>query len=169
MGGKRSRKGGVFLFFIANFIGDFMTALKKILLVEDDPNDVELTLNALSEYNLANSVAVARDGEEALNYMHQKGRFTDREPGNPILILLDVKMPKLSGIQVLKTIKTDERFKNIPVVMLTSSEESRDISECYASGANAYVVKPVNFKDFISAVKEVGIFWAMINVTPNIN
>ncbi|HEX3074333.1 MAG TPA: response regulator [Ignavibacteriales bacterium] len=144
-----------------------MTQLKKILLAEDDPNDVELTLTALSEHNLANGVSVARDGEETLDYLYMRGRFKNRTPGNPILILLDVKMPKLNGIQVLKTIKNDDDLKNIPVVMLTSSEETRDISECYNYGVNAYVVKPVNFSDFISAVKELGIFWAMINITPD--
>jgi CheY-like chemotaxis protein len=143
-----------------------MSNFKSILLAEDDPNDAELTLTALSEHNLANSVSLVRDGEEAIDFLYRRGKFKDRDPGNPILILLDVKMPKMNGIQVLKAIKSDNTLKNIPVVMLTSSGETRDIEECYAYGVNAYVVKPVNFADFIASVRELGIFWAMINKVP---
>ncbi len=143
-----------------------MSSVKKILLVEDDPNDVELTISALNENNLGNEVNVARDGEEALDYLFKKGSFASRDTGNPIVILLDIKMPKISGLEVLRIIKNDENLKNIPVVMLTSSREECDLIESYSLGVNAYVVKPVNFQDFIKAVKEIGLFWAVINEPP---
>jgi CheY-like chemotaxis protein len=143
-----------------------MEALKHILLVEDDPKDVELTLNALGEYNLANKVEIARDGVEALDYLFRRGSFTERPAGNPVVILLDLKMPKLDGIQVLQRLKADEQMRLIPVVVLTSSRESRDLKECYKLGVNAYVVKPVRFHKFVEAVKQVGIFWALINEPP---
>lgn len=143
-----------------------MEALKRILLVEDDPKDIELTMNALSEYNLANEVAIARDGVEALDYLYRRESFADRPAGNPVVILLDLKMPKLDGIQILQQLKSDEQMRLIPVVVLTSSRESRDLKECYKLGVNAYVVKPVRFHDFVEAVKQVGVFWALINEPP---
>ena len=143
-----------------------MEALKRILLVEDDPKDIELTLNALDEYNLANEVVVARDGVEALDYLFCRESFADRPAGNPLVILLDLKMPKLDGIQVLQQLKSDEKMKLIPVVVLTSSRESRDLKECYKLCVNAYVVKPVRFLEFVEAIKQIGIFWALINEPP---
>jgi CheY-like chemotaxis protein len=143
-----------------------MEALKRILLVEDDPKDIELTLIALAEYNLANEVEVARDGVEALDYLFRRGSFADRPAGNPLVILLDLKMPKLDGTQVLQQLKADEQMRLIPVVALTSSRESRDLKECYQLGVNAYVVKPVRFTEFVEAVKEIGVFWALINEPP---
>ena len=139
---------------------------KKILLVEDDPQDVELTLAGLAENNLANKVAVVRDGAEALDYLYCRGKFQGRPPGNPILVLLDNKMPKVSGLQVLKTIKLDEELKSIPVVALTSSRETPDLIEFYKYGVNAYVVKPVDFSEFMKAVNQLGVFWAAINEPP---
>src|SRR5579863_8153682 len=133
--------------------------VKNILLVEDDPRDVELTLAALEEHNLANKVSIARDGEEALDYLYHRGKFSDRVNGNPIFVLLDLKMPKVNGLEVLRQMKTDEALKAIPVVVLTSSREGPDLVECYELGVNAYVVKPVNFQEFIKAVKDLGIFW----------
>jgi CheY-like chemotaxis protein len=143
-----------------------MVTLKRILLVEDDPKDVELILNALDEHNLANEVAIARDGVEALDYLYRRGAFALRPEGNPMLILLDLKMPKLDGNQVLKHLKSDEQMRLIPIVILTSSRESHDLAEAYRLGANAYVVKPVRFTEFVEAVKEIGLFWAIINEAP---
>lgn len=143
-----------------------METFRRILLVEDDPQDVELTLSALSEYNLANEIAVARDGVEALDYLYRRGIFASRAEGTPVVILLDLKMPKLDGIQALKQLKSDEQMRCIPVVILTSSRETRDLDECYKLGVNAYVVKPVQFSEFIEAVKGVGVFWALINEPP---
>jgi CheY-like chemotaxis protein len=143
-----------------------MEALKRILLVEDDPRDVELTLNALSEHNLVNEIAIARDGVEALDYVYRRGAFARRPAGNPVVILLDLKLPKLDGVQVLRQLKTDGQTRPIPIVVLTSSRETRDLAECYALGVNAYVVKPVRFTEFVEAVKQVGVFWALINEPP---
>ena len=140
--------------------------LKRILLVEDSPNDVELTLEALSEHNLANEVEVAKDGQEALDYLYHQGQFSGRPDGNPAVILLDLKLPKINGIEVLKQIRSDDRLKLIPVVILTSSHEEKDRVESYNLGVNAYVVKPVDFHAFIDAVKSLGIFWAIINEPP---
>jgi CheY-like chemotaxis protein len=140
--------------------------VKTILLAEDDPNDVVLTLTALEENNLANKVAVARDGEEALDYLYRRGNFQPRCNGNPVFVLLDLKMPKVNGLEVLRQMKTDETLKAIPVIVLTSSREAPDLEECYKLGANAYVVKPVDFQDFIKAVKQLGVFWAAINEPP---
>lgn len=139
---------------------------KRILLVEDDDKDIELTLSALDEYNLANEVVVARDGVEALDYLYRRGRFAQHPEGAPVVILLDLKMPRLDGHQVLKQIKTDERLCLIPIVILTSSREERDLAECYRLGANAYVVKPVRFVEFVEAVKHIGMFWALTNESP---
>jgi len=143
-----------------------MKSFKRILLVEDDPKDIELTIIALSEYNLANDIQVARDGVEALDYLFRRGKFTGKAEGNPIVILLDIKMPKLDGIQLLSQIKSDENLQTIPVVIMTSSRESQDLETCYQLGANAYVVKPVKFADFVEAVKGIGVFWALINEPP---
>lgn len=142
------------------------TILKKILLVEDDPRDVELTLAGLDENHLANKVAVVRDGAEALDYLYRRGKFQTRAEGNPILVLLDNKMPKVSGLEVLKTIKMDEQLKTIPVVVLTSSREAPDLVEFYKHGVNAYVVKPVDFAEFMKAVQQLGVFWAAVNEPP---
>jgi CheY-like chemotaxis protein len=143
-----------------------MKAFKCILLVEDDPKDVELTISALSDYYLANQIMVVRDGVEALDYLYRRERFALEPGGSPVVILLDLKMPKLDGIQVLRQIKSDEKLRTIPVVILTSSRESQDLEICYQLGANAYVVKPVKFADFIEAVREISVFWALINEPP---
>jgi len=143
-----------------------MIELKLILLVEDNPNDVELTLEALAEHNLANSVVVARDGEEALDYLFYRGTFAGRPAGNPVVILLDLKLPKVSGHEVLRAIRADNKLKMIPVVILTSSREEQDLIEGYRNGVNAYVVKPVDFSDFLEAMKSLGVFWAVINEAP---
>ena len=140
-----------------------MAELKSILLAEDNPRDVELTLTALSEHNLANEVVVARDGEEALDYLLRRGRFALRTEGNPAVVLLDLKMPRVDGLEVLRRIKSDEKLRAIPVVMLTSSREERDLVETYRLGINAYVVKPVDFERFVEAVREIGVFWAILN------
>jgi len=140
--------------------------IRHILLAEDDPRDAELTLAALEEYNLANKVVVVNDGEEALDYLYCRGKFKTRATGNPIAVLLDLKMPKVNGLEVLKIIKADEHLKIIPIVVLTSSRETPDLVECYQYGVNAYVVKPVDFGEFVKAVKQVGIFWAVVNEPP---
>jgi len=140
--------------------------IKNILLAEDDLHDVELTLAALGEHNLANKVAVVRDGAEALDYLYRRGEFQNRPPGNPILMLLDLKMPKVNGLEVLKVIKADHDLKTIPIVVLTSSRETPDLTDCYQHGVNAYVVKPVDFGEFMKAVKQLGVFWAAINEPP---
>jgi|SRR5579862_5956789 len=139
---------------------------KHILLVEDDPCDADMTLAALGEHNLANKVFVVHDGEEALDYLCCRGKFEKRGGGNPVVVLLDNKMPKISGLEVLKTMKGDERFKMIPVVVLTSSRQPLDLVEFYKHGVNAYVVKPVIFSEFMRAVKQLGCFWGMINEPP---
>src|SRR6202521_3132945 len=143
-----------------------MSTLGRILMVEDDPKDVELTLTALEEYNLANEVIVARDGEEALDYLYCRGEFKDRSSDNPAVMLLDLKLPKVDGLEILKQIKSDEKLRMIPVVVLTSSHEERDMVTSYQLGVNAYVVKPVDFHEFVNAIKELGIFWAVINAPP---
>jgi CheY-like chemotaxis protein len=142
--------------------------IKNILLAEDDPRDVELTLAGLEEYHLANQVMVVRDGAEALDYLYRRGKFKDRACGNPILVLLDNKMPKVTGLEVLKRIKADEGLKMIPAVVLTSSRETPDMIEFYKNGVNAYVVKPVLFDDFMKAVRQLGVFWAGVNEPPPI-
>jgi CheY-like chemotaxis protein len=143
-----------------------MMDLKRILLAEDDPNDVELTLTALGEYNLANEVYVVKDGVEALDYLRRRGAYATRPPGDPVVMLLDIKMPKIDGVEVLRQIKNDPRLRLMPVVVLTSSREERDVAESYRLGANAYVVKPVDFYAFVKAIKEVGVFWAVTNEPP---
>jgi CheY-like chemotaxis protein len=143
-----------------------MTALGRILIVEDDPNDVELTLTALTDYNLANEVVITRDGQQALDYLYCRGEFSRRSTGNPAVMLLDLKLPKIGGLEVLQQIKSDEHLKMIPVVVLTSSNEEKDMMRSYSLGVNAYVVKPVDFHEFVNAVKELGVFWAVINEPP---
>jgi two-component system response regulator len=140
--------------------------ISRILLVEDSPQDVELTLEALSEHNLANEVIALGDGEQALDYLYARGKFQGRKNGNPALVLLDLKMPKVDGLEVLRTMKTDPKLKTIPVVMLTSSREEKDLVESYRLGVNAYVVKPVDFQEFVKAVRQLGVFWAVINEPP---
>jgi CheY-like chemotaxis protein len=139
---------------------------KTILLAEDDPGDVELTLAALEENHLANKVAVVNNGEEALDYLYRRGKFRMRAPGNPILVLLDNKMPKVNGLEVLKAIRADDHLKIIPVVALTSSRETPDLIEFYKHGVNAYVVKPVDFSEFMRSVTQLGVFWAAVNEPP---
>jgi CheY-like chemotaxis protein len=143
-----------------------MTTLGRILIVEDDPNDVELTLTALADHNLANEVVVTRDGQQALDYLYCRGEFNTRSSDNPAVMLLDLKLPKVGGLEVLQQIKADERLKMIPVVVLTSSNEEKDMMRSYSLGVNAYVVKPVDFHEFVNAVKELGVFWAVINEPP---
>jgi len=143
-----------------------MNSLKPILLAEDSANDVELTLAALQEHHIANEVVVVRDGAEALDYLQGRGQFQNRTPGHPALVLLDLKMPKMDGLEALSAIKSDAALRSIPVVMLTSSREETDLVRSYQLGVNAYVVKPVEFKSFVDAVKEIGAFWAVLNETP---
>jgi CheY-like chemotaxis protein len=142
------------------------TGSKNILLVEDDPQDAELTLAALGQHQLANSVTVVSDGEQALDYLYHRGEFEHRLGGNPILVLLDLKMPKVNGWEVLKAIKTDENLKLIPAVIFSSSREAPDLIECYKQGVNAYVVKPMDFQEFKQVVNQLGLFWGKINVLP---
>jgi CheY-like chemotaxis protein len=138
----------------------------RILMVEDDPKDVELTLTALEEYNLANEVIVTHDGEQALDYLYCRGEYKTRSSGNPAVMLLDLKLPKVDGLEVLKQIKSDGELRMIPVVVLTSSKEEKDMVASYKLGVNAYVVKPVDFHEFVNAIKELGVFWAVINEPP---
>jgi CheY-like chemotaxis protein len=143
-----------------------MTTTGRILIVEDDPKDVELTLAALEEYNLTNEVVVTRDGQEALDYLYRRGQFNTRSDENPAVMLLDLKLPKIDGLEVLQQIKRDEHLKMIPVVVLTSSREEKDMMRSYNLGVSAYVVKPVDFHEFVNAVKELGMFWAILNEPP---
>ena len=143
-----------------------MIELKTILLAEDNPQDVELTIEALMEHNLANNVVVVRDGVEAMEYLNYEGEFKNRTKGNPAVLLLDIKMPRMDGIEVLAAIRGNEKLKALPIVMLTSSREEPDLKKSYDLGVNAYVVKPVNFKDFLDAVKHIGFFWALLNEQP---
>lgn len=143
-----------------------MNAPHRILLAEDSPQDVEMTLAAFAEHKLTNEVIVVNDGEQALDYLYSRGRYTDRAAGNPILVLLDLKMPKVDGLEVLRTIKSDDALRTMPVVMLTSSAEEQDIVRSYRLGINAYVVKPVDFHAFIEAVKQLGTFWTIHNEPP---
>ena len=143
-----------------------MDKLGRILMVEDDAKDVELTLTALEEYNLANEVVVVHDGAEALDYLYYRGPFQMRTGDNPAVMLLDLKLPLVDGLEVLKQIKSDEKLRMIPVVVLTSSKEETDMVASYKLGVNAYVVKPVDFHEFVNAIKELGVFWAVINEPP---
>lgn len=143
-----------------------MAPLKRILLVEDNDRDVELTLTALEEYNLANEVVAARDGAEALDYLYNRGRFAGHANGLPVVVLLDLKMPKVDGLEVLRQMRGDAALRHVPVVMITSSREEQDVVNSYQLGVNAYVVKPVDFQKFVQSMKEIGFFWAVINEPP---
>lgn len=140
--------------------------LGRILMVEDDPKDVELTLTALEDYNLANEVVVTHDGEQALDYLYCRGEYASRSTENPAVMLLDLKLPKVDGLEVLRQVKADPKLKLVPVVVLTSSKEEKDMVASYKLGVNAYVVKPVDFHEFVNAIKELGAFWAVINEPP---
>lgn len=143
-----------------------MVEIRTILFAEDNPRDVELTLEALGDHNLANNVIVVRDGVETMDYLRCEGKYKQRKPGDPAVLLLDIKMPRMDGIEVLRAIRNDNKLKMLPVVMLTSSREEQDLIKSYELGVNAYVVKPVDFKEFIEAVKQIGVFWAVINEVP---
>ena len=143
-----------------------MAKIRTILLAEDNPKDVELTLEAMADNNLANQVVVVKDGVEVLEYLRSEGAYKLRKAGNPAVILLDIKMPRMDGIEVLRIIRSDTALKKIPVVVLTSSSEEQDLITTYELGVNAYIVKPVDFKQFIDAVKQIGSFWAVLNELP---
>jgi CheY-like chemotaxis protein len=140
--------------------------LRPILLVEDNPRDLELTLAALAKCQLANDIVVARDGAEALDFLYSRGEFVDRAPGDPAVVLLDLKLPKVDGLEVLEKVKGDPHQRQIPVVMLTSSREERDLLRSYELGVNAFVVKPVDFNAFFEAIQDLGMFWAILNEPP---
>jgi CheY-like chemotaxis protein len=137
--------------------------MRHILIAEDDQHDEELTIAALEEYNFANKIVVVRDGEEALDYLYCRKKFNERMTGNPVVMLLDLKMPKVDGLEVLKTLKADDYLKTIPIVVLTSSRETPDLMECYKQGVNAFVVKPMDVTEFMKEVKQLGIFWMAVN------
>lgn len=143
-----------------------MSDLRPILLVEDNPRDLELTLAALAKCQLANDIVVARDGAEALDFLFSRGQFSGREEGDPAVVLLDLKLPKVDGLEVLQTVKTNGSMRQIPVVMLTSSREERDLLRSYELGVNAFVVKPVDFNAFFEAIQDLGMFWAILNEPP---
>ncbi len=143
-----------------------MAPLKRILLAEDSERDVELTLAALEEHNLANEVVVARDGAEAMDYLDGRGKFAGHANGLPVVVMLDLKMPKVDGLEVLRQMRNDEKLKHVPVVMITSSREEQDLLKSYQLGVNAYVVKPMDFQQFANSIKEIGFFWAIINEPP---
>jgi CheY-like chemotaxis protein len=143
-----------------------MTGTKRILLVEDSVNDIELILNALTDNHLANEVVVTRDGEEALDYLYRRGIFKMRQEGHPIVVLLDLKLPRINGLEILAQLKSDPEFRLIPIVVLSSSREEPDLRRCYEFGTNAYVVKPIDFQEFVEVIKQVGLFWAVVNQPP---
>jgi CheY-like chemotaxis protein len=143
-----------------------MNQLRPILLVEDNINDVELTLAALKQNNVANEVIVTRHGGEALDFLYHRGNYEKLPPGNPVVVFLDLKMPKVDGLEVLRQMKSDDSLKMIPVVMLTSSREEADLVKSYKFGVNAYVVKPVGFEQFTGAIRQLGMFWAVLNEPP---
>jgi len=143
-----------------------LSKIKRILLAEDNENDVELTLAALQEYRLSNQVTVVRDGADALDYIYQRGSFANRAKGLPCVVLLDLKMPRVDGLEVLRQMKADPAFRHIPVVMLTSSREEKDLVASYDLGVNGFVVKPVDFEQFLQAIRAVGMFWAIVNEPP---
>ena len=146
-----------------------MSRLKRILLIDDSPRDTELAIDALEKYHLANSIVTARDGAEALDYLFCRGAFAGRTDDQPAVILLDLKMPKVDGLEVLRQIKGDPKLKVIPTVVMTSSREEQDLVNSYNLGVNAYVVKPVQFHEFVDAVKQIGAFWAVLNEPPPAN
>ena len=143
-----------------------MAGLKPILLVEDNPNDIELTLAALESSQLANEIVICRDGAEALDFIYRRGPHADRQIQDPAVVLLDLKLPKVDGLEVLAKVKGDPVTRGIPVVMLTSSREETDVVRSYDLGVNAFVVKPVGFEEFFAAIKELGVFWAVLNEPP---
>ena len=143
-----------------------MSVTKRILFVEDNANDIELTLTALEEYGLANEVVVVNDGAEALEYLRSEGKFASRTQGLPVVVMLDVKLPKVDGLQVLREMRADPFLKIIPVVMLSSSREEKDLLMSYSLGTSAYVVKPVDFLEFVATIKQLGLFWGIINEPP---
>lgn len=143
-----------------------MTTLRRVLLVEDSPRDAELILDAFGSNQVANEIVHVRDGADALDYLHRRGEFAGRVDEQPALILLDLKLPKVDGLEVLRQIKSDPNLKIVPVVMMTSSRQEQDLVQSYQLGVNAYVVKPLKFQDFVEAVKQVGSFWAVINQVP---
>jgi CheY-like chemotaxis protein len=147
-------------------MGESMNDVKIILLAEDNPKDVELTLEALDEYKLANKVVTVKDGVEAMEFLRCTGKYANRKPIHPVVIVLDIKMPRMNGIEVLQEVKKDPVLKTIPVVILTSSREEKDLCDTYNLGVNAYVVKPVDFHDFIEAVRSLGVFWVVVNERP---
>jgi len=140
--------------------------LRPILLVEDNPRDLELTLTALEKCQLANEIVIARDGAEALDFLYFKGASQGRELGDPAVVLLDLKLPKIDGLEVLERVKRDENLRHVPIVMLTSSREEQDLVKSYALGVNAFVVKPVEFNQFFKAIQDLGVFWALLNEPP---
>ena len=144
----------------------YMNQIKQILLVEDDPQDVELTLTALAEYRLTNGVDVVRDGAEALDYLYRRGKFQTRDGSNPAVVILDLKLPKVSGLEVLRQVKADEKLRLVPIVVFTSSRVEQDLTASYRLGVNAYVVKPVDFRKFVEAITTLGAFWAVLNEAP---
>jgi len=139
---------------------------KKILLVDDSPRDTEMAIDVLQQYHLANEITTLRDGAEALDYIYRRGEWATRAGSDPAVILLDLKMPRVDGLEVLRQLKSDARFRTIPVVVMTSSREDQDLNRCYELGVNAYVVKPLSFHEFIEAVKTLGAFWAVLNELP---
>ena len=143
-----------------------MASIRRILIAEDSENDVELTLNALEEHHLANGVDVVRDGAEALDYLYRRGAYAERPDVLPAVVLLDLKMPKVDGLEVLRQMRTDPALKHVPAVMITSSREEQDLVRSYQLGVNAYVVKPVDFHQFVESIKQIGFFWAVINEPP---
>lgn len=145
-----------------------MPNIKRILLAEDNPNDIELTLAALQECRLANEVEVVQDGAEALDYMYRREKYSTRAPELPCVVLLDLKMPRVDGLEVLRQIKSDVQFRRVPIVMLTSSREEQDLIRSYDLGVNAFVVKPVDFEQFVEAIRNLGVFWAIVNEPPPI-
>lgn len=143
-----------------------MADLRPILLVEDSPRDLELTLAALGKCQLANEIVVARDGEEAIDYLYRRGMHENRLQGEPAVVLLDLKLPKVDGLEVLEQVKNDAALRHVPIVMLTSSREEQDLVKSYELGVNAFVVKPVDFREFFEAIRDLGVFWAILNEPP---